>query len=233
MNHACRKLGHALTILLLSSLALAQPAETSSAPPSPDATAAKITIGLVDSLGMTEEQVPHVEKVITQLIERQREMLRSYASEEEQVDQTSLRTLQEALQHAQQQAHDELADVLTEEQLAGFDEALQQQRTRAAGEAVVMRLQEPLSLTEEQTEQLAPIFAENIRARSQMMQEIRGQGRTFGATRGMRANMQELQTKLEDQLRPILTDEQMAGYLEIAEKTRSQMRERGSGKRRR
>jgi hypothetical protein len=220
-------------MLLLSSVALAQPAETPLAPPTEEAMAAKITVGLVDSLGLTEEQAPHVEKVITQMIERQREMLRSYASEEEEVDQASLRTLQEELQRSQQQAHDELADVLTEEQLAGFDEALQQQRTQAAGEAVVMRLQEPLGLTDEQTEQLAPIFAENIRARSQMMQEMRGQGRTFGATRGMRENMQELQTNLEDQLRPILTDEQMAGYLEIAEKTRSQMRERGSGKRRR
>jgi len=233
MNEACRKLGHASMILLLSSVALAQPAATPSAPPSSEAMAAKITAGLVDSLGLTEDQVPHVEKAVTEMTERQREILRGYASEGEQIDQASLRTLQEELQRSQQKAHDELSAVLTEEQLVGFDEAVQQQRAQAAGEAVVLRLQEPLSLTDEQSEQLAPIFAENIRARSQMVQQIRGQGRTFGAMRGVRANMQELQKDLEDQLRPIMTEEQMTDYLEIAEKTRSQMRERGSGKRQR
>ena len=94
-----------------------------------------------------------------------------------------------------------------------------------------MRLSEPLSLTDEQTEKLVPVFAQNIRARGEMMQKIRSQGRAFGAMRGQRMKMQELQRDLEDQLRTILTDEQMATYLEIAEMTRSQMRERGGGRR--
>jgi len=230
---AYRAFGHALLILLLPGVALAQSAETPSALPSSDAMAAKLTVGLAASLGLTDDQVPRVEATVTEMIERQRKILGGHAGDGEPLDQASLRALQEELKQSQQQAHTDLSDVLTEEQLAGFDEAVQEQRAQVVGEAVVMRLGEPLGLTDDQSEQLEPIFAENIRARSEMMQEIRGQERTFGAMRTIRPKMQELQKNLEDQLRPILTDEQMKSYLEIAEKTRSRMRERAGGQRRR
>jgi hypothetical protein len=230
---ACSALGHALLILLLSSVALAQSAETPSALPSSDAMAAKFTAGLVASLGLTDAQAPRVEGAVTEMIERQRKILGGHAGDGDSFDQASLRALQEELKQSQQQAHTDLSDVLTEEQLAGFDEAVQEQRAQVVGEAVVMRLGEPLGLTDDQSEQLEPIFAKNIQARSEMMQEIRGQGRTFGGMRTIRTKMQELQKSLEDQLRPILTEEQMKSYLGIAEKTRSQMRERAGGQRRR
>ena len=230
---ACRALGHGLLILLLSNAVLAQPTETPSALPSSDAMAAKFTAGLVDSLALTDDQVPSVEEAVIELIERQRKILGGYAGDGEQLDQASLRALQEELKLSQQQARTDLSGVLTEEQLAGFDEALQEQRAKAVGEAVVMRLREPLELTDDQSEQLEPIFAENIQARSETLREIREQGRTFDAMRTVRTGMQELQKHLEEQLRPILTDDQMKSYLEIAEKTRSQMRERTGGQRRR
>jgi len=229
----CRVLGHFGLILLFSSIALAQQAQAPSDLPSSTATAAKVLDGLAESLGLTDEQQPRVEQVVAEMIERQRKTLEGYAGGGEQLDQASLRTMQEELEASQQQAHDALSDVLTEEQLAGFDQALMQHRSQAAGEAIVMRLREPLALTDDQAEQLAPVFAQNLRARGEMMQKIRSQGRTFGAMRGQRTKMQELQQDLEDQLRPILSEEQMAGYLEIAEKARAQMRERGGGQRRR
>ena len=232
-KEACRAIGQVGLIVLLSSFAFAQQAEAPPDLPSSTAAAAQFMAGLIESLELTDEQVPTVEQVVAEMIERQRKTLGDYTGGGEQLDQASLRTMQEELAASQQQAHDDLSGVLSEEQIAGFDEALMQQRTQAAGEAIVMRLSEPLSLTDEQSEQLVPVFAQNIRARGEMMQKIRSQGRAFGAMRGQRMKMQELQRDLEDQLRTILTDEQMATYLEIAEMTRSQMRERGGGRRQR
>jgi len=228
-----RALGQMVLIVLLSSVTLAQQGEVKPALPSPAAAATSLTAGLVEPLGLTEEQVPRVEEVVAEMIERQRKALGEYAAAGEQTDQESMRSLQEALGQSQQRAHDALSDVLTEEQLAGFDEELLRLRTEAAGQAMVMRLREPLSLTDEQVELLEPIFAQHIRARNELMQKTRAQGRTFGAVRTQRAKFQQQQSDLEDQLRPILTDDQMQSYLEIAEQTRARMRERSGGRRQR
>jgi Sec-independent protein translocase protein TatA len=197
----------------------------------PQGTEAERVAALVAQLDLSEEQLPEVEATLGEMVRRQRRAVSRLGAEREQMDPQALQTLQEELRDAQRAAREELADVLTEQQLAEFDTAVEQQRSRAAGEAIVARLQEPLKLTVEQHEELVPIFAANVQTRSQMREKMQSAGRSFGAARNSRESMLRMQQELESEIEPILTPEQMELYRELAEKAREEFRGRQRGTR--
>jgi hypothetical protein len=198
--------------------------------PAIDDVARRLTAGLIEPLGLTEDQTPLVEKALAELVQHQREIIARYAAQEGPLDQPSMRELQTATLEAQRQTREQLAGVLDEAQLRAFDEVMPAQRARVGGEAIVSRLDGPLELTTDQRHRLIPIFTDNLLARSEALEQIRSEGRSFGSMRGLRDTMKEHREALEAGVESVLTPEQMETYRELAEKARDEMRQRSRGR---
>jgi len=81
-------------------------------------------------------------------------------------------------------------------------------------------LTERLDLNEEQVVALRPIFEEQFTKRSELFAQAQG-----GGGRGeMRAAMQEIQTRTDEQVKEVLTEEQWGEYEKFMEEQRSRRR---------
>jgi len=193
--------------------------------PSAEQMAARFSEGLERNLRLTDEQVPEVRAALVEMMQRQREILARQTQEEPSP--AAMRNLLREIAAVQNDTKAALQSVLTEEQLAGFDDALLDQRAEAVGEGVARRLVEPLGLTPEQRDEIVPIFARHARARAEAVAEARKSGRRFGAFRAQREHATADQQELEQELSTVLTPEQLARYREIAAELR---RARGRGR---
>jgi Spy/CpxP family protein refolding chaperone len=81
-------------------------------------------------------------------------------------------------------------------------------------------LTERLDLSEEQVVALRPIFEEQFNKRSEMFAQAQA-----GGERGrMRTAMQEIQTKTDEQVKEVLTEEQWGEYEKFMQEQRSRRR---------
>ncbi|GAK56451.1 hypothetical protein U27_03413 [Candidatus Vecturithrix granuli] len=87
-------------------------------------------------------------------------------------------------------------------------------------EEIVSQLQEQLNLTNEQVEQVRPIFEEEFEKREELFQKNRGQGQRPESRKALDEEFQKLQEETEKQLEEILTEEQMALYRKMLEERR-------------
>jgi len=193
--------------------------------PSAEQMAERFTAGLLESLGLTDEQAPRVQAVLVDMMQRQRQSLLRQAGEE--IGPAAMRALMQEVSAAQTAAREALTGVLTEEQLAGFDRALGDQRAQAVGEGMARRLEQPLDLSPKQRDEVAAIFEKHVRARAELIASTRSATGRFGASRAIREKLPELQRQLEQDLSQVLSPEQLAKYREIvAEARRSRGRAR-------
>jgi protein CpxP len=93
--------------------------------------------------------------------------------------------------------------------------AQNERRGPRTAEERVNALKESLKLSDEQVQKVKPIFAKN----QEKMRALREDQSVSQEDR--RAKMQELSKGLEEELKPILTPEQLAKYKEDAEKRRA------------
>jgi protein CpxP len=85
----------------------------------------------------------------------------------------------------------------------------------------VNALKESLKLSDEQVQKIKPIFAKN-QEKAKAVREDQS-----ASQEDRRAKMQELSKALEEELKPILTPEQLAKYKEDSEKRRAQRGQQG------
>lgn len=92
-------------------------------------------------------------------------------------------------------------------------------------EEIVSQLQEQLNLTDEQVEQIRPIFEEEFEKREELFQKNRGQGPE--SRKALDTEFQKLQEETEKQLEEIFTEEQMALYRKMLEERQKQQPPQG------
>lgn len=96
---------------------------------------------------------------------------------------------------------------------------------REAAELKIEELKSRLKLTAEQQAQLAPL----VKARNAKLKELRAQRAGDGSRRGRRAMLKDarsIQEEFNQQLRPILTQEQMKEWQAIRAEVRATAKER-------
>lgn len=190
----------------------------------PEQLAQRQIAGLVEPLGLSEEQVALIEPVLMKDITRKALIVAGYRG---RLDQENIGRMRAELQESHAQTRSELEPILSAKQLETYETVQEQQRAELAGEFMVQRLQGPLQLNLDQRERLTPIFAAHLQKQQQAMREIRGGSSTgMQRMRAMRAEMRELQEALEEELAPILSAEQLEAYREYRRQTQSQMRQR-------
>lgn len=84
-------------------------------------------------------------------------------------------------------------------------------------EDIVSQLQEQLNLTDEQVEQVRPIFEKEFEKREELFQKNRGQGQGPESRKAVDEEFQKLQEETEKQLEKIFTEEQMTLYRKMLE----------------
>lgn len=96
-------------------------------------------------------------------------------------------------------------------------------------EEVVSQLQEQLNLTDEQVEQIRPIFEEEFEKREELFQKNQGQGQGQGpeSRKALDEELQKLQEETEKQLEEILTEEQMTLYRKMLDERQKHQPPRG------
>ncbi|ANM30375.1 hypothetical protein ABI59_13545 [Acidobacteria bacterium Mor1] len=185
---------------------------------------------VVERMGLEGEEAEDVVAVLLVGYERQTQIVGSYVDSE---DPRADREMGREIRESNQRTRELLEPLLTEDQLAAFDQAMRDQQNEAAGVRAVKRLEERLSLTPDQVTELIPIFTESNAKRRELMDGMRsssGGGRPgMGAMRGMRDKMRKLDEALDEQLKTILDEDQMKEFDAFREEQREQMRGRMRG----
>lgn len=176
---------------------------------------------LTEGLALTLEQEPLVRAALIAGLGRQVEIFRSYQGRNEQ---QMMAAIQADVAASQETTRSELAQVLDAGQLRSLEEYQDQKIAEVPGEIAVYRLRDRLQLSDEQAQTLVPILAHSAaRARAAFMQAQETGGR--GAMRSMRSEMEEIQEDLEDELKKVLTDDQLDEYKRYRDEQREKMRE--------
>ena len=99
-------------------------------------------------------------------------------------------------------------------------------RRKQTAETRLEQLQERLSLTEEQREQVQPVLEESWGNSQELREKARQQGPSPETMRSMREEMGTLQKATREKLAKILNEEQLTEYDQMIKEEREQMRNR-------
>lgn len=91
---------------------------------------------------------------------------------------------------------------------------------------IMNSLTDRLDLTPEQQESIRPILAEDMTAKSELVEKKREQGGGRQGMRGLRSEMKKITETTDGKLAKILSEDQMKEYEQARDEMRKKMRER-------
>lgn len=183
---------------------------------------------LTGPLGLSESQVEQIRPVLVADVERVESI---FAEHRGRQGDGGAAELEQRIAESKAQTMAALEPILSPEQLALLKEIQKEREDEVGGALIVHRLQGLLDLTPEQRDQLAPIFAEDLRQRRELMRQAGIASDDPHARRNVPAEMRKLQEQLEGRLAPILSQTQMTAYREYQNAMYQEMRERMKGAR--